>query len=159
MPGSGDKSPDAVEGYSGNIVFEKLLTDWASNPIVTTVVTSKSRILETMYLSTKTQLFIIGALFLVFTIILSFSLLSWISKPLKIISFSLNVGSPLLLKELQNDGSEFGNIARLIINFFEQKHQFSNEIKERKRIEALLAETKSVLKSHIKDNNNADDSH
>lgn len=79
------------------------------------------------------------AIFLLFVIvvlgILSCCLWRWITIPLDRIDAVLRTGDKELLADLPHDKAEFGQLARLISEFYSQKAALLNEVKERRRAE------------------------
>ncbi len=68
-----------------------------------------------------------------------------ISNPLKQISSALLEGNPAPLENLQKRQDEFGQMASLIVKFFDQKDLLTKEITERISIEDELKRTKDDL--------------
>jgi len=70
-----------------------------------------------------------------------------VSRPLKKIKSSLDSNNPDILKKLaEKKNNEFGQIAKLILLFFNQKQNLETEIEERKSIEEQLKESIEELR-------------
>jgi len=80
--------------------------------------------------------------------VLSIFLMHWVSVPLGQLSVSLNEENPAILSRLQNHRSEFGDLAGLIVRFFEQKLELVNEIGERRKAEEHVRTLNEALQLH-----------
>lgn len=67
-----------------------------------------------------------------FLLLILFVFFFWIFPPLKLLSDTLSSKNPWRLNRLKNDRSEFGDMARLMISFFEQNEMFHHEIEEKR---------------------------
>jgi PAS domain S-box-containing protein len=72
--------------------------------------------------------FLIG----IFLLLILFIFFTWIFPPLRLLSETLVSENQDHLSRLKNNKSEFGEMARLMIAFFQQKELFKNEIAEKK---------------------------
>ena len=75
---------------------------------------------------------------LLLLIVLFATLLRWVSKPLRLISRSLRHQNPTVLEPLVKQHTEFGQLARLIQDFFQQRQDLTAEIQERRQAEQKL---------------------
>ena len=66
-----------------------------------------------------------------FVVIVALLLFKWVSKPLKTISLSLKNNDPSSLSDLKGKKDEFGQLSKLVENFFLQKKQLEDEISQR----------------------------
>ncbi|HYC79378.1 MAG TPA: ATP-binding protein [Planctomycetota bacterium] len=66
------------------------------------------------------------------------ALVRWVHLPLKRLSGALRARNDLPLERLFTDASEFGDVARLMRDFFAQQSLLLGEIAERRRVEAAL---------------------
>jgi len=69
-----------------------------------------------------------------------------VTRPLSTVTRSLAEEKPDRLGSLQKSRTEFGQLARLVRHFFEQKQALETEVEERKRAMAALAEAEADLK-------------
>jgi diguanylate cyclase (GGDEF)-like protein/PAS domain S-box-containing protein len=72
---------------------------------------------------------------------LSVFLARWVSRPLGLISRSLDAQDGAVAKALHGDTSEFGHLARLVAQFVEQKATLVLAVMERERVEHALRES------------------
>jgi len=79
----------------------------------------------------------------------SWALMRWVTGPLRAISSSLTAEDASLVQQLQNDGSEFGHIARLVGQFLRQKVALANEVNERKRMEDALRRERDQTQQYL----------
>ena len=122
---------------NGEISFPYTLYGWDGKPLKYIYVRNVAPIFAEAYRSAN-RVFLLSIIFaLVLLTLLFLSLMLWVSKPLKLISMSLNLKNPKILDNLQNE-TEFGRLAILINNFFKQQQELINEIKIRKQVEEAL---------------------
>lgn len=62
----------------------------------------------------------------------------WVTAPLKKISDCLDTGDPIFIKDLENDETEFGHLAKLVKRSFSEKSALSKEVAERLKAEKEL---------------------
>ncbi|MGB5062727.1 MAG: EAL domain-containing protein [Candidatus Competibacter sp.] len=77
--------------------------------------------------------------------VLAAVLFQWVSRPLQIIVHSLCQHDPAALGPLCDQDTEFGRIARLIRDFFQQQQQLTAEIQERRQVEQRLRRYSQAL--------------
>jgi diguanylate cyclase (GGDEF)-like protein/PAS domain S-box-containing protein len=75
---------------------------------------------------------------LLLLLVLAAALLRWVCGPLDRLVRSLCARDPGLLAPLANQNAEFGQLARLIREFFQQQQQLAAEIQERRQAEQNL---------------------
>lgn len=78
---------------------------------------------------------------LIFLIMQFFLIQQWITSPLGLISQSLKKNDPKIIRELNDKGNEFADVALLIERFFAQQEKLIQEIEERRRTESRLRES------------------
>ena len=71
-------------------------------------------------------------------IVLAAALVRWVCQPLGRLVRGLRARDPALLASLASQNSEFGQLARLIQEFFQQQQQLATEIQERRQAEQRL---------------------
>lgn len=81
----------------------------------------------------------------------AFVLYHLVNKPLRQISRALAAGEPKYIQPLVNKKNEFGHLAGMINDFFEQKQLLLNEIKERIDTELKMKITESRLKGSLEE--------
>ncbi|MFZ1640283.1 MAG: EAL domain-containing protein [Candidatus Contendobacter sp.] len=75
---------------------------------------------------------------LLLLIVLAITLLRWVSGPLNRLVHSLNTRDPALLTSLTTEKTEFGPLAQLVQDFFQQQQRLMVEIQERRQAERTL---------------------
>ncbi|MCP4716732.1 MAG: response regulator, partial [Deltaproteobacteria bacterium] len=126
---------------AGDIHFTKVLLGWDRSPVALIKVTYASTLIKEFKHASQLQSTLLIIFAVTIVTIFSFFTLRWIRTPLRQLSQALSENSSLTIAELQKNTTEFGNLARLISAFFQQKETLEIEIKER-----LIAE--SELKKH-----------
>lgn len=66
------------------------------------------------------------------------ALLSWINRPLRLLAKSLRTHDPSVLDPLTDPDTEFGQLAQLVRDFFQQQQRLTTEIGERRQVEQRL---------------------
>ncbi|MCB1824594.1 MAG: EAL domain-containing protein [Candidatus Competibacteraceae bacterium] len=82
---------------------------------------------------------------LLLVIVLAAALFQWVNRPLRTIVHSLCQHDPAALGPLCDQDTEFGRIARLIRDFFQQQQQLTAEIQERRQAEQTLRQYSRAL--------------
>lgn len=135
----------------GTITFSRILPAWDGSPLMRVYIRSESTIMnELNRLSNRQSVLNILFAAAVF-IFLSIFLMRWVNIPLKLISKSLDTEEPTVIKGLQDEKTEFGRFARLLLKFFEQRLELIKEITERKRAEEKLSEYGEHLEDLVKE--------
>jgi PAS domain S-box-containing protein len=115
----------------------------------TTVASAKVIIPSPMLKNQSTTLFIDLYLYIffgtLFVILLATFLKRWIILPLTIISDALNEQDTARISHIRKSGSEFGNIAKLLGDFLEQKNNLELEMKLRKSAEKEVISARNLL--------------
>jgi len=133
----------------GIIHFSSPLPDWKGQLLKHLSVSIESSSIEKLNQRFKTSFLesVIAAGVILF--ILFIVLTVWLGFPLQAISKALKKEDTAYLQPLQKDKTEFGDISRLICQFFNQKADLVTEIAKRKEIErkmeALIAELQLAL--------------
>jgi PAS domain S-box-containing protein len=143
LEGIDNAEPDGTE-RSFSIKVTKIFKDWDGNPLIKLFSTSNLPFLKKS--SDIYRLQMIVGLSLTFCVLLSVSifLLVAVNKPIKIIYEGFRQQDAALLENFAKKKNEFGLLANLIIQFFNQKEKLLDEEKQR-----MLAET-SLNKSEEK---------
>ncbi|HAL45087.1 MAG: hypothetical protein A2Y12_08115 [Planctomycetes bacterium GWF2_42_9] len=117
----------------GKIFFSHIFYGWNGKPAAIGHSTSEFTQIKVLNDNSKNDIY----LFLYFAItliaIILYCIIKLINLPLKTLSDSLKNNDVNLLKSLQKEKSEFGDVARLIIKFFEQRNVL-NEKEEKYRM-------------------------
>jgi PAS domain S-box-containing protein len=115
------------------------------------IIATLSSIKENLFLKSNKDFniviyFFFGIFSLLILLIFYFSFKKYVISPLGNIIISLKSSDASILENLKNKPDEFGNIAEIIIQFFEQKIQLENDLYERKIIEINLRESEKRFK-------------
>jgi signal transduction histidine kinase len=101
----------------GVITFARSLPGWDGHPVAEIRVRNDSPIIRELNGASE-RLFIYLLIFAgVLFLVLAFSLMGWVQRPLHRIMRSLENGQPEALAPLQNAPNEFGKLAQLILRF------------------------------------------
>ncbi|MFH1878969.1 MAG: ATP-binding protein [Candidatus Omnitrophota bacterium] len=136
--------PAPILEKKNSVMFFKVLEGWNGLPEAYVEAWIESQTAR-MFSWMSAQLLAVMIMFSFFILAFLYAFFSfWINRPLKIISESLN-GDWSRLKDLIKRGDEFGSIAELIDNFFKQKKELEEEVREREKAENGLRETQRQL--------------
>lgn len=151
LPVGHEEMQESNHREKGIITFSRILAGWDGSPLMRVHVRSESTIIKELNRLSKNQ-FILSIIFAsVVLIFLSVFLMRWVNIPLKLISKSLDTEEPTVIKRLQDEKTEFGRFARLLLKFFEQRLELIKEITERKRAEEKLSEYSEHLEDLVKE--------
>jgi PAS domain S-box-containing protein len=134
---------DASEKYK--IYFSKTLNSWDNSAMVLLNMSSESKGMKNFDRSARYISFMFITCIMIVLLIILISLTYWVTGPLGLITAALTKENPGYIDKLSNKKGEFGNIARLIKKFFEQKKALTGEICKREKIETELKEKESYL--------------
>jgi PAS domain S-box-containing protein len=138
-PVRGDESREATyEEKSGVIGFYRIVYGWDKRPVAQIRVRSEASITREMQSTSRNQLLLLIAFVSAVIFLLSVLLILWVNLPLRRISASLHLRDPSLIGGLVSSTTEFGNLARLVRNFFLQQEELTQEVAVRKQAEAAL---------------------
>jgi len=142
-----------IKDSKNNILVQKIIDDWQNKPLAKIAFKIKNKLIEEFYFSKYLSFFI--AFFSILTVLLFFvAVRKWISKPLSHITNSLNTENISFLDNLIVKKNEFGEIAKLIKQFYLQKHNLENEIKERLNVEEQLKKANENLEHKVNERTN-----
>ncbi len=136
-----NQSLKRAKNLDGEIKTLHIFRDWQQSEMFMLVTTKNYEILEKWNRLVRYSVY--GTLLLSVIAIMFFFYFTrkWIILPLHLISNTLNTEDATTLHKLQTKHSEFGKIAHLIFQFFEQKKQLQEEIAERKQTTQNLQES------------------
>lgn len=124
---------------SQNLTITKILKDINGDEIITLGFESPNQLASDIATTNKFSLIILLLLILTF-IAFFIAIQKWISSPLKGIAQSLSNDDITPIEKLDGKKDEFGEIATLIRNFFDQKIQLEVEIAERTEAQKMAHE-------------------
>jgi signal transduction histidine kinase/ActR/RegA family two-component response regulator len=151
LPVNGPAGPlPALADDNDSVSFWRLLPGWDGQPIARLLVINESPIVKELNRSSQQLL-----LWLVFCaagllLVLGFSVVSWVSRPLRLISQTLESEQVAPVEKLRGNKSEFGGLARLIQEFFAQRASLIAEVNERKSTQEALRESEEQLRQSQK---------
>lgn len=137
LPGSATLE-NTYEEARGIIGFYRVIYGWNKRPAARIRVRSEAPLTREMQRTSRNQLILLIAFVSAVILLLSVLLVRWVNLPLKRISSSLHERDPRLMGGLVDSATEFGNLARLVLNFFRQQQELTQEIGVRKQAEADL---------------------
>lgn len=123
---------------SGVITISRTLSGWDGSPLMRIYAQSEFPLIKELIRSSNRQFVLLTIFVSAFLIFFSVFLLRWVNNPLRLISKSLHAEDPTIIKSLQNEKTEFGQLSVFIYRFFEQRGNLIKEITERKRVEEEL---------------------
>jgi signal transduction histidine kinase/CheY-like chemotaxis protein len=123
-----------------------MLRDWADRAIGQLVITNDSRELTNLQASRETWFWIIVSAAVVGFIILFTSLSHSIVQPLKLMGKGLDERNVASLASLAREKSEFGELARLIQDYFEQSTALAIEFQKRVQTQDALRTSDEMLR-------------
>ncbi len=140
----------AGENYNdeqhGEMAFSRTLEAWNGEPLAQLVVRNESpEVRELNRASERLRLALILFALVVF-LLLTFSLLRWIRRPLRLTMESLQQGDPKPIEAMARENSEFGELARTLQKFYEQRDNLIREIDERRATEEALRISEEELR-------------
>jgi PAS domain S-box-containing protein len=139
LPIRGEESREATyEEKSGVIGFYRIVYGWDKRAAAQIRVRSEAPIAREMQSTSRNQLLLLIAFVSAVILMLSALLILWVNLPLKRISDSLHLHDPSLIGGLVSSSTEFGNLARLVRNFFLQQEELTQEVAVRKQAEEAL---------------------
>ncbi len=149
-----DSSKVYSEGIDNqNIFLHKTIKNWKEESIAKIEFKIKNQLFEEYYFSRYLSLFI--AIFSIITILFFFiAVRKWISMPLVSITTSLSTENVNVLDIYINKKNEFGEIARLIKQFYVQKKNLEKEIIDRLKVDEELKIINDSLEIKVKERTN-----
>jgi diguanylate cyclase (GGDEF)-like protein/PAS domain S-box-containing protein len=134
-------SRPANTGLNGVIEFSRDLPGWNGAPVRRVVAGRESAIAREFQRASNRQFVVLLGFSVAILAGLSVFLTRWVSRPLGLISRSLDAQDGAVAKALHGDTSEFGHLARLVAQFVEQKATLVLAVMERERVEHALRES------------------
>ena len=147
FPAATDEEEDAA---SGIVTFSRLLNGWDGKPVARLLVSDHSDIIIALTESSRQLLWLLVGFAVFAILLLTVSLMRWVSRPLHLISRTLETEHLGPIDKLRGDQSEFGGISRMIREFFHQKEKLVAEINERKSTQEALRQSGEQLRQSQK---------
>ncbi|HEX8076724.1 MAG TPA: ATP-binding protein, partial [Chthoniobacterales bacterium] len=140
----GSRPPEVVE--DGLIVFSKVLPDWKGEPLAYLVVRNEMPVVRLLNKSNERLILSLFVFALVLLLLISWSIVRWVSNPLRKIMETLKRNDPKPIERLCWNHSEFGELARTTRKFFEQRDNLVREMEERRATEEALRKSEEELR-------------
>ncbi len=148
-PAINKESAVSSNPIKGEILFYRILKDYTDAAFKKINIAGTSEIIVDYDRRTKKYFFALTLLFFIIVGIFSLFTLNWLGMPIYLIANALKTEDLNQIDNLENARTEFGDIARLIKNFFKQKKELLTEITERKKIEETLMTSKECFHSIV----------
>jgi signal transduction histidine kinase/ActR/RegA family two-component response regulator len=133
--------------YNGIMAFSPLtLNTWDQQPLAQLVVRNESPIVRQLSRSSERLLLWLILFAVVLLLLLTSSLVRWVSRPLRHIMETLKRDDPAPIARLSKHNSEFGELARTVQKFFEQRDNLFREMEERRTTAEALRKSEEELR-------------
>ncbi|HEY8834708.1 MAG TPA: CHASE4 domain-containing protein, partial [Chthoniobacterales bacterium] len=134
------------EPEKGLIVFSRTLRGWDGKPLAELIVRNEIPSIEQLNRSNEHLILSLFVFALVLLLLIYWTLVRWVSQPLRKIMESLTRSDPKPIERLCDDHSEFGEMARTTRKFFEQRDNLIREMEERRATEEALRKSEEELR-------------
>ncbi len=131
----GSAEADFVRGDGGAISLALPLRGFTGQAAATLVFTTQLAEVQALEEQRRVTFMTTSAMILFIFGVLLYYLRTRISRPLSLISRSMEKSDPAILKPLSGSADEFGQIAGLITLFFRQREKLEHEVETRRRAE------------------------
>ena len=146
VPDAAPTSQPRKNEETGAVRFTRTLHSWDGTPVAQVIIRNQSPVVEELNRSSE-RLWLAFCLFAVVVLLLiSSSLVRWVSQPLRRIMDSLKRSDAKPIERLCWDHSEFGELARTTRKFFEQRDNLMKEMEERRATEEALRKSEEELR-------------
>ena len=143
FPAATDEDEDTA---SGIVTFSRLLNGWDEKAVARLLISDHSDIITALIESSRQLLWLLVGFAVLAILLLTVSLMRWVSRPLHLISRTLETEHLGPIDKLRGDQSEFGGISRMIREFFGQREKLIAEINERKSTQEALRQSGEQLR-------------
>ncbi|MDQ6622658.1 MAG: ATP-binding protein, partial [Verrucomicrobiota bacterium] len=131
---------------NGLIVFSRPLYSYDGRPLAQLLVRNESSVVRELTRSSERLLLALVIFSIVLLLVLAISLVRWVRQPLRRTMASLKQNDLKPIAGLCEDNSEFGELARTIRKFFEQRDNLIREMEERRATEEALRKSEEELR-------------
>jgi signal transduction histidine kinase/ActR/RegA family two-component response regulator len=130
----------------GVIAFPKTLPGWDGQPVAHLIVSNEMPVVRLLNQSNERLIMSLFVFALVLLLLIYWSVVRWVSHPLRRIMETLKRGDPKPIERLCWNHSEFGEMARTTRKFFEQRDNLMREMEERRMTEEALRKSEEELR-------------
>ncbi|MEY2520273.1 MAG: two-component system, cell cycle sensor histidine kinase and response regulator CckA [Verrucomicrobiota bacterium] len=130
----------------GLIAFPKTLYGWDGQPLAHLMVRNEMPVVRLLNRSNEQLILSLFIFAFVLLLLIYWSVVRWVSHPLRKIMGSLKRSDPKPIEKLCEDHSEFGELARTTRKFFEQRDNLIREMEERRVTEEALRKSEEELR-------------
>lgn len=142
-------TPDHAFEADGVFHLSQTLPDWEGRPVAQLHIVADRPGIRELGRSTGKALALFVTFAALLLALLSVCLLRWVSEPLRALSESLKFQKPDLILHVGLEGSEFGDLARIVRAFFEQRAELLGEVQDRMRAEEALQRAHDGLEVRV----------
>lgn len=136
----------STDEQNGVILFSRPLLGWDGKPIAQLIIRNVSPVVLQLIHSSDRLLIGVCLFAVVLLLLISSSLVRWVSRPLRLIMESLKRDDSKPIEGLCRDNSEFGELARTTRKFFEQRDNLIREMEERRAAKEALRKSEEELR-------------
>jgi signal transduction histidine kinase/CheY-like chemotaxis protein len=136
--------PEIVE--DGLISFSKTLRGWDDQTVAYLLVRNEMPVVRLLNRSNERLIMSLFIFASVLLLLIYWSVVRWVSHPLRLITDTLKRNDPKPIERLCWDHSEFGEMARTTRKFFEQRDNLVREMEERRATEEALRKSEDELR-------------
>ena len=130
----------------GLTIFTRTLPGWDGQPVAYLVVKNEMPVVRLLNQSNERLIMSLFVFALVLLLLIYWSVVRWVSHPLRQIATTLQSNDPNPIERLCSDQSEFGEMARTTRKFFEQRDNLVREMEERRATEEALRKSEEELR-------------
>ncbi len=130
----------------GLIAFTKTLPGWDGQTVAYLLVRNEMPVVRLLNRSNERLIMSLFIFASVLLLLIYWSVVRWVSHPLRLITDTLKRNDPKPIERLCWDHSEFGEMARTTRKFFEQRDNLVREMEERRATEEALRKSEEELR-------------
>ncbi len=141
----------APQRVSSSGTFHQYLQDWQGVPIASFNFMTDSSFMDLVQSSHENAISLFVAFALIVLACTFLAIVRWVSSPLSVITEALATKETGTLSRLARKSTEFGQLARLVLNSFEQQAVIQEQIAERSKVEAELRTAREDLELAVQE--------
>lgn len=144
-PASATAEQTIDQAIPGLAEFSRTLPGPVGQPAAILTVRHESALDRSARQSLAREYYLFVAFGLLLLVVMFAALFLWVSRPLRWLSRGLAQRDSTIFGPLIGDSTEFGQLARLARDFFQQQQQLTQEIQERRQQETILRQYSRAL--------------